>query len=50
MDFDLLKAFGHNERVIKSDFFSFLDLVYIIRAEGKSNIKTMDMMGTIPKL
>ena len=31
--FNLLKAFGYNERVIKSDFFSEKDLVYIIRAQ-----------------
>ena len=34
--FDLLKAFGYIERVIKLDFFfSEKDLVYIIRAQRK---------------
>ena len=31
--FDLLKAFGYIERVIKFDFFPKKDLVYIIRAQ-----------------
>ena len=33
--FDLLKAFGYIERVVKSDFFSEKDLVYIIRAQSE---------------
>ena len=33
--FDMLKAFDYIERVIKSDFFSEKDLVYIIRAQRK---------------
>ena len=32
-NFDLLKALRYIERVVKSDFFSEKDLVYIIRAQ-----------------
>ena len=35
MHFDLLKAFGYIERVIKSDFFSEKDLVYIIHVHNE---------------
>ena len=30
---DLLKAFGYIERVVKSDFFSEKDHIFIIRAQ-----------------
>ena len=32
-NFDLLKSFGFIEIIVKSDFFSEKDLVYIIRAQ-----------------
>ena len=33
-----VKAYGYIERVIKFDFFSEKDLVYIIRAQGEMSI------------
>ena len=34
-NFDLLKAFGYFERVVKSDFVFGADLFYIIRAHSE---------------
>ena len=33
-----VKAFGYNERVVKSDFFSEKDLVFIIHAQSAMSI------------
>ena len=44
-----VKAFGYNERVVKSDFFSEKDLVFIIRAQHKMSnhlIKAQWYRGT----